>query len=170
MSRLQTIMTSIRATRALYEDVPSVASQAYTLLAGSAGALGSALGLEGVIPPPLNVIISNVPGPRETRYFNGARLLAAYPVSGIVPMTTLNLTVYSYDGMLYFGLVSARRTVPDLQRLRDYIDEAYVELQGAVATHVAATAPIRAARRSAGTASGRGKVSAGKRRSRPRAP
>ncbi len=172
VSRLQTVMASIRATRALYEDVPSVASQAYTLVAGSVGALGSALGLEVVIPPPLNVIISNVPGPRETRYFNGARLLETYPVSGIVPMTTLNLTVYSYDGRLYFGLVSARRTVPDLQRLRDYIVAAFEELQAAIAAQVESVAPESARRgagRGAGPARGRGKVNPGKRRSRRRA-
>lgn len=32
------------------------------------------LGLGGVLPPSCNLAISNVPGPRETMYYNGARL------------------------------------------------------------------------------------------------
>lgn len=131
-SRLQTIKASMHSARKLYSEVPAVASQTYTLIAGGMGALGTSLGLEGILPPPLNVIISNVVGPREARYFNGARQVAAYPVSAIAPMTTLNLTVYSYDGMLYFGMVSARRTIPDPQALRRFIDEAFAELREAV--------------------------------------
>jgi hypothetical protein len=88
--------------------------------------------LEGIMPPPLNLIISNVPGPRETRYFNGAELLASWPVSGIAPMTVINVTVYSYAGDLYFGLISARRAIPHLQDLKLCIDEVFAEFQQAI--------------------------------------
>jgi hypothetical protein len=30
---------------------------------------------------------------------------------------------------MYFGLVSGRTAVPDLQKLTDYLDEAYAELR-----------------------------------------
>ena len=56
--RLQTVRDSMRTARALYADVPAVASQAYVLVAASLGALGMVLGLEGIMPPPLNLIIS----------------------------------------------------------------------------------------------------------------
>lgn len=132
-SRLQTVRDSMHTARALYADVPAIASQAYVLVAASLGALGMAFRLEGIMPPPLNLIISNVPGPQETRYFNGARLLAMYPVSGIAPMTALNVTVYSYAGELYFGLISARRTIPHLEQLRLAVEEAFAELKSAAA-------------------------------------
>jgi diacylglycerol O-acyltransferase len=124
----------MRTARALYADVPAIASQAYVLVAASLGALGMVLKLEGIMPPPLNLIISNVPGPRETRYFNGAKLLAMYPVSGIAPMTALNVTVYSYAGVLYFGLISARRTIPHLRELCLSLENAFAELKSTTVT------------------------------------
>jgi len=131
-SRLRTVRESMRAARAVYSDIPSAASQAYSLLVTGLGALGMSLKLEGIMPPPLNLIISNVPGPRETRYFNGAELQASWPVSGIAPMTVINVTVYSYAGDLYFGLISARRAIPHLQDLKLCIDEVFAEFQQAI--------------------------------------
>jgi diacylglycerol O-acyltransferase len=131
-SRLRTVRESMRAARQVYSDIPSAASQAYSLIVTGLGALGMSLKLEGIMPPPLNLIISNVPGPRETRYFNGAELLASWPVSGIAPMTVINVTVYSYAGDLYFGLISARRAIPHLQDLKLCIDEVFAEFQQAI--------------------------------------
>jgi diacylglycerol O-acyltransferase len=75
------------------------------------------------------MVISNVPGPRKTMYFRGAEALAVYPISTLPPMTALNLTACSYVDTLYFGLVSGRTAVPDLQKLTNYLDEAYAELR-----------------------------------------
>ena len=40
----------------------------------------------------------------------------------------LNVTVESYDGTLYFGLVACRRALPDLRRLAQCLGEAREEL------------------------------------------
>ena len=125
--RLAVISDSMRAGKEIYTGIPAVASQAYSLGAAGLAAIGSSLHLEGIMPPPFNLIISNVPGPRETRYFGGARMLETYPVSGIAPMTALNVTVYSYDGELFFGLVAGRRAMPHLHDLKLCIDEVYEE-------------------------------------------
>ena len=84
------------------------------------------------MPPPMNLIISNVPGPTEARYFKGALLEATYPVSGIAPMTTLNVTVYSYNGILYVGLIADRRALPHLEDLKMCLDEVYAEYRDAL--------------------------------------
>ena len=63
---------------------------------------------------PVNVVISNVPGPRVPLYTAGARLLHYYPVSTIVDGQGLNITVQSYLDTLDFGLVACRELVPDL--------------------------------------------------------
>lgn len=84
------------------------------------------------MPPPFNLVISNVPGPAETRYFGGARMIATYPISGIAPMNALNVTVYSYDGTLFFGLVAGRRALPHLHDLKLCIDEVYGEFKQAL--------------------------------------
>jgi len=48
------------------------------------------------------------------------------PVSGI---GALSAAVYSCDCELYFGLISARRKMPDLKQLRRPIDEALVDIK-----------------------------------------
>jgi len=73
---------------------------------------------------PINVVISNVPGPREDLYFAGAKLDHYIPVSTISNGIGLNITVHSYGDRLDFGLVADRELVPDLWHLVDlHIDE-----------------------------------------------
>ena len=69
--------------------------------------------------PPFNLVISNVPGPREPLYLSGATVVHYYPVSTIVEGQGLNVTVQSYCDVLDFGLVSCRELVPDLDHLAD---------------------------------------------------
>jgi hypothetical protein len=68
-----------------------------------------------------NLVISNVPGPREPLYAAGAKLLHYYPVSTIIDGQGLNITVQSYLDVLDFGLVSCRELVPDVGHLADLI-------------------------------------------------
>jgi WS/DGAT/MGAT family acyltransferase len=68
---------------------------------------------------PANVVISNVPGPRQPLYFAGARLTSYVPVSTISNGIGLNITVHSYLDRLDFGLVADRDLVPDLWDLLD---------------------------------------------------
>jgi WS/DGAT/MGAT family acyltransferase len=76
------------------------------------------------ITMPINVVISNVPGPREDLYFAGAKLDHYIPVSTISNGVGLNITVHSYGDRLDFGLVADRELVPDLWDLVDlHIDE-----------------------------------------------
>ena len=84
------------------------------------------------LPPPANVVISNVPGPQVPLYVAGAKVLTLYPVSIPSHGMALNLTVQSYCGSLDFGLTACRKTVPDLRKLAGYIDESLQELYDAV--------------------------------------
>ncbi|MGI8794514.1 MAG: WS/DGAT/MGAT family O-acyltransferase [Acidimicrobiales bacterium] len=70
---------------------------------------------------PVNVVISNIPGPREPLYSAGAKLLHYYPVSTVVDGQGLNITVQSYLDTLDFGLVACAELVPDLWTLVDAI-------------------------------------------------
>ncbi len=73
---------------------------------------------------PVNVVISNVPGPREALFFAGCKLDNYIPVSTISNGIGLNITVHSYEDRLDFGLVSDRDLIPDLWDLVDlHIDE-----------------------------------------------
>jgi hypothetical protein len=86
-----------------------------------ARAMRTATRLTGRFSSPVNLVISNVPGPRHPLYAAGARLLHYYPVSTIVDGQGLNITVQSYLDTLDFGLVACRELVPDLQVMLDAI-------------------------------------------------
>jgi diacylglycerol O-acyltransferase len=64
--------------------------------------------------PPVNLVISNVPGPRNPLFLAGAQLQAAYPVSVVVDGVGLNITVMSYRDHLDFGIVADREQVDDV--------------------------------------------------------
>ena len=82
--------------------------------------------------PPVSTVISNVPGPREPLYLNGAALQGAYPVSAVFHGFALNITFVSYHDKLDFGIVACRQTVPHVQRLIDYLEQSLVELEETV--------------------------------------
>ena len=54
------------------------------------------LGLMAKLPP-YNVAISNVPGIRETMYWNGARMDGSYPLSIVTDGMAMNITLITYD-------------------------------------------------------------------------
>jgi diacylglycerol O-acyltransferase len=87
--------------------------------------------MQGLVRPPFNLIISNVPGPRTTHYWNGAKLVGNYPVSIPINGMALNITCTSYDGNMGFGLTGCRRTVPHLQRLLTHLDTELAALETA---------------------------------------
>jgi WS/DGAT/MGAT family acyltransferase len=86
-------------------------------------AMRTATRLTGRYRSPVNVVVSNVPGPREPLYAAGAELLHYYPVSTIVDGQGLNITVQSYLDTLDFGLIACRELVPDLWSMIDAIVE-----------------------------------------------
>ena len=72
-----------------------------------------------------------MPGPREKRYWNGARLDGMYPVSIPTDGSAVNFTLVSNNENLDFGIVACRKSVPQVQRLIDYMEESLVELEDA---------------------------------------
>jgi diacylglycerol O-acyltransferase len=93
--------------------------------------LGPIFRMQGIVRPPYNLIVSNVPGPRTTHYWNGAKLTGTYPLSIPINGMALNITCTSYDGKMCFGLTGCRRTVPHLQVLLQYLDDELAALEKA---------------------------------------
>ena len=117
--------------RALSSMTP-VQIMAMSALGQTPAILGPILRMQGIVRPPYNLIISNVPGPRTTHYWNGAQLLGTYPLSIPINGMALNITCTSYDGKMAFGLTGCRRTVPHLQRLLTHLDDEVKALENAV--------------------------------------
>ncbi|MGI9615218.1 MAG: WS/DGAT/MGAT family O-acyltransferase [Acidimicrobiales bacterium] len=99
------------------ETIMQVADFASPALAAQAARLASSLNLAEQATLPINVVISNVPGPRKSLYMGGAEMEHYFPVSTIAEGVGLNITVHSYKDHLDIGLVACREMVPDLDYL-----------------------------------------------------
>jgi diacylglycerol O-acyltransferase / wax synthase len=95
--------------------------------------------------PIFNVTTSNVPGPQVPLYMAGSKLVAWYPMGPLAEAQGLNMTVMSYLGVIYFGLVACPDCVPDVHRLAHDVENAVEELKKAAAPPAPAK-PTRAKR------------------------
>ncbi|MDR3418070.1 MAG: wax ester/triacylglycerol synthase family O-acyltransferase [Nevskia sp.] len=127
--RLRGIHQATAAAKAHLQSMDRAALVDYTLLLMSPYILELLAGLGGRGHPVFNLVISNVPGPAQPLYYNGARLEAIYPLSILTHGQALNITVVSYDGQLNIGFTACKAAVPQLQRLADYTREALDELE-----------------------------------------
>jgi len=121
--RLGAIHQSMKDGKEALSSMTPVQILAMSALGQAPAILTPMLKMQGIIRPPYNLIISNVPGPRTTHYWNGAQLLGTYPLSIPINGMALNITCTSYDGLMCFGLTGCRRTVPHLQRLLTHLDD-----------------------------------------------
>lgn len=126
--RLERVKASIQEAKCRYKAMSPAEILNYTALMMAPAAIQLLTGLAPGLQP-FNVIISNVPGPKEPLYWNGARLTGMYPVSIPVDQVALNITLTSYVDNLEFGLTACRRTLPSMQRLLDYIENGLRELE-----------------------------------------
>lgn len=81
--------------------------------------------LSGAMPKrqAFNIVISNVPGPTEPLYWNGAKLDALYPVSIVLDGQALNITMTSYLDKLEVGLTGCRHALPKMQTLLTHLED-----------------------------------------------
>lgn len=126
--RLQVIRASVQDAKERFAGMSSEEITNYTAL--TLAPTGLTL-MTGLAPSWLafNVVISNVPGPKETLYWNGAKLQGMYPVSIALDHIALNITITSYRDQLEFGLIACRRTLPSMQRMLSYLENGLNELE-----------------------------------------
>ena len=136
LERLHTIMQSnkrvkqarLRLKDLIPTDFPSLlAPWVVGGLARTAFEIYRHSGLSHRLPMMANLVISNVAGPPETLYLAGAKLLTYYPLSIVIHGLALNITLQTYAGHVYFGLIADRHAVPDAQVLADALYQAYEE-------------------------------------------
>ncbi|MDO9456566.1 wax ester/triacylglycerol synthase family O-acyltransferase [Nocardioides sp.] len=129
--RLGAIHKSMKDGKEALSSMTPVQILAMSAIGQAPAILTPMLRMQGIVRPPYNLIISNVPGPRSTHYWNGAQLVGTYPLSIPINGMALNITCSSYDGNMAFGLTGCRRTVPHLQRLLTYLDDEVAALEKA---------------------------------------
>ena len=116
-------LRSMSQTQVMLASAATLAPMALSLIAG----------VRRIASPAYNLVISNIPGPTEALYWNGAQLEGVYPLSIPMDGQALNITVTSYHGNMDFGLTGCRRTVPHLQRMLGYLETGLAELESASA-------------------------------------
>jgi diacylglycerol O-acyltransferase len=127
--RLQTVHRSMVDGKESLRGMTPTQIVAMSAVGVSPLLLGALLREDGVLRPPFNVVISNVPGPHQPMFWNGARLDGLYPLSIPLDGQALNITCTSYASEIGFGLTGCRRTVPHLQRLLTYLDDELAALE-----------------------------------------
>ena len=131
--RMRNIVASTTRAKEQLQGMSREAIMQYSVLLMTPLMLSVVPGAVGRLRPAFNVVISNVPGPKEPLYLRGWRLEAAYPMSIAFHGYALNITVESYANDLCFGFIGCRNALPHLQRLAVYCGEALNELERAVA-------------------------------------
>ncbi|MBF6468777.1 wax ester/triacylglycerol synthase family O-acyltransferase [Nocardia beijingensis] len=132
-ARLAAISSSMHRSKEIYRALSPV--QAVSLSALTLSPLALSLLLPATVAltsPPFNVVISNIPGPREPQYWNGARVAASYPLSIPFDGQAVNITLTSSADSLDIGIVACRRSVPDVARLLDHLEAALTDLEDTV--------------------------------------
>ncbi|KUI43072.1 diacylglycerol O-acyltransferase [Mycobacterium sp. IS-1590] len=130
--RLQQVVHSVGTAKkelgALSTDAAMTYSVALVALAGA----GASTHLDRVARPACNLVISNVPGAKETRYLNGAKLTGIFPVSALAASIGLNVTLSSYRDHMDFGFVANTAAIGDVHALAEQTRRAYANLKTAL--------------------------------------
>jgi diacylglycerol O-acyltransferase len=69
--------------------------------------------------PSFNVIVSNVRGPAERLYIDGAEVVALRSMGPLAPQQGLNFTAWSYADDFAIGIHACREHVPDVAKLTE---------------------------------------------------
>ena len=121
LDRLEIVRRSVQNSKNRFKRMTSNQIMNYSAFVFGVAGINIASGL---LPKhqAFNVIISNVPGPREPLYWNGAKLDALYPASIVLDGQALNITMTSYLDKLEVGLTGCRKSLPKLQNLLTHLE------------------------------------------------
>jgi WS/DGAT/MGAT family acyltransferase len=81
--------------------------------------------------PPFNLVVTNVPGPRQPLYLLGAPMLEAHPWVPLLGQLSVGIALFSYLRTLSWGFTADWDLVPDLHDLVGAVHEAFAELKRA---------------------------------------
>ena len=98
------------------------------------GALLGAAARVAMQSRPFNLVVTNIPGPRQPLHLLGARLEALAPAVNLADGLGLGVALVSYAGQLTFGCVADPELVPGLAAFADAIVASFEELEKSAAT------------------------------------
>jgi WS/DGAT/MGAT family acyltransferase len=117
LERLRKVRASTAAAKRLIAELPRSTMDAYTMLLMGPYLGQLALGLGARGRPMHNIVVSNVRGPAERLYVDGARVDEMFPVSLLFDGQALNITAVSYAGEFCIGFTGCRDSLASMQRI-----------------------------------------------------
>ena len=129
--RLNQVVHSMATAKKELGAMSPDAAMTYAVAVIAVAGAGATTHLDRVAHPACNLVISNVPCARETRYLNGAELVGIFPVSALAAAIGLNVTLSSYRDHMDFGFVVNAAAIDDVHALAEHTRRAYAELRAA---------------------------------------
>ena len=77
---------------------------------------------------PMNLVITNIPGPPVPLYLCGARFERVFPYVEVIDNEGLTIAVVSYDDQLHFGITADRDVMADLGDVAEAIEQEFKTL------------------------------------------
>ena len=130
--RLRQIIINHRIVKFAAQHASPGSFSAYTIVIQSLALVFEWLHISSWVKPIANILVSNVPGPVDRRYFKDSKLLACYPISTMTPGGGVNITLMTYAGKANIGMVCCNKNIKSLQPLVDYFQEAFDMLEASV--------------------------------------
>lgn len=129
--RLLSVHHSTAEAKAQQEALPSFALPIFGALLAGPSMAPIVLNMGGYFRPAANLIISNVPGPKQRLYCNSARVEQIYGPSVLFHGQGLNITMSSYADEANIGFTGCRTSLPSMQHLAVYTGNALEEIEAA---------------------------------------
>ena len=125
-------LTAIRTQMdALKESKQAVAAEALTSLSGFAPSMLLALGTRVAMRIPqrnVNTVTTNVPGPQWRLFACGRPMVEAFPFVPLASNVRVGVAIFSYNGLLNYGVTGDYDTAPDIAVLCAGVEAGMTEL------------------------------------------
>jgi hypothetical protein len=79
-------------------------------------------------PQAFNLVVSNIPGPRDPLYMLGCELEEVYPVVPLADQHAISIGLTTIGDGAFFGIYADPEALPDIDLLATFIDESIDEL------------------------------------------
>jgi len=98
-------------------------------LGAAAARLYSRMEIARYVRPLFNLVITNVPGPRQTLYFGGGQLIGSMGMAPIIDGLGLILVITSYDDYLTISVTSCPDRLPDVEVFENCLRDSFARLK-----------------------------------------
>jgi len=121
-----------KATAELKRSHAALAADTVTQLTEYTGTTLLSLGARLMdVALPFNMVVTNVPGPRDTLYLLGAKLLESHPLIPLMGHLSTGIALMSYRDTLSWGFCADWDLVPDLHEFVLAMDHSFRKLAAA---------------------------------------